>query len=77
MYQQKQSKQMTSKELNKLKESLRVHSGAKYEIAVALGVDPSKITKALDGLVRSKDFMSRLQAKAQEILKTRKAVSVH
>lgn len=60
---------MTSKELKKLKKDLEGVRGAKFALSVDLGVDPSKITKALSGLVRDEKFMARFEAKATNILR--------
>lgn len=67
---------MSPKELKKLKADLGKVYRAKYELALALGVDPSKVTKALDGLVKSRVFMVRLEAKAKNILRVREAEAV-
>ena len=61
---------MTDKELKKLRNDLAkpANRGAKFALSVELGVDPSKITKALHGLVKDEKFMDRLQAKAMKLL---------
>lgn len=77
MWQQKQNKQMTSKELKKLKSDLDnpKNRGVKFSLAVEMKVDPSKITKALSGLVKDQAFMACLQAKANKMLRKEEAVS--
>ena len=64
---------MSSEDLEKLKDDLP--AGARLDLAKKLNCDPSKITKALHGLVKSKDFMARLQAEAIEIMRAKEAVS--
>jgi hypothetical protein len=68
---------MSPKELKKLRVDLGSpkHRGAKFSLAVELGVDPSKITKALHGLVKDEKFMASLQAKANKLLRKEEAVS--
>ncbi len=64
---------MTPKQIEKLKISLASQRGVKHRLSIGLNVDPSKITKALDGLVRDKDFMIKLKDQAQIILQERKS----
>lgn len=65
---------MSSEDLKKLQDDLP--TGARLKLAKKLDCDPAKITKALHGLVKSKDFMARLQAEANEIMNNeRQAVS--
>lgn len=59
---------MSPAELKKLDEKLSARYGAKTELACQLGCDSSKITKFFRGMVKSKDFMARLQAHADKIL---------
>jgi len=65
---------MTTEQLKKLKAELP--TGARRDLAIRLGCDPSKITKALDGFVKSSDFMARLQAEANRILSGKETVSL-
>jgi hypothetical protein len=62
-----------SETLIQLKESLR--RGEKRELARRLNTRPSKIADALDGFVKDVDFLSRLQAEIEKIIKERQPLT--
>lgn len=64
-------------ELKKLRMKLsdKKYRGIKFTLSVEFGVDPSKITKALHGLVKDEKFMARLQAKAMKLISEVEAVA--
>ena len=57
---------MSASQLQHIKDQLK--PGDRYKLAMALGVNPAKITWALDGLVKSKDFMDKLQREAIRLI---------
>ena len=57
---------MTQLDLKQFGESLPL--GSKTKLAVKLNCDPAKITKAFNGLVRSRDFMAKLIREANEMI---------
>lgn len=46
----------------------KIPPGGKWELAIRLGCDPSKITKAFHGMVKSDEFLARLQAEAEKLI---------
>lgn len=64
---------MSATQLDQIKDQLK--TGDRYKLAVTLGVNPAKIKLALDGLVKSGDFMAKLQAEANRLIEAREQVA--
>ena len=62
--QQKQQMPISKEQLKMISDQLP--TGAKTEMADALGCDPSKISRALRGFVRDAGFMAKLLAEARK-----------
>ncbi len=64
---------MSTTQLSQIKAKLI--RGDRYKLAVALGVTPAKIQLALDGLVKSDEFMHRFNSAVDELISTRQGVA--
>jgi len=64
---------MSTIQLDQIKDQLK--SGDRYKLAVAMGVNPAKIKWALDGLVKSDLFMSKLKTEVARLIESREQVT--